>query len=84
MPPCGALGRGEPLPRLGWGVWPLHPSGQSSAALALRLKLARTRLGSNAGTIDVYVGPTASAGKEGQWIQTIPGKGWFTSMSRMR
>src|SRR5262245_32201300 len=26
---------------------------------------------------DLYVGPTAPAGKEGRWIKTTPGKGWF-------
>jgi hypothetical protein len=25
---------------------------------------------------DVYFGPTAPAGHEGNWVQTIPGKGW--------
>jgi hypothetical protein len=29
-------------------------------------------------SIDVYFGPEAPAGKENNWIQTIPGKGWFT------
>jgi hypothetical protein len=29
------------------------------------------------GTADLYFGPTAPAGKEGQWIKTVPGKGWF-------
>jgi hypothetical protein len=29
-------------------------------------------------TIDLYFGPKAPTGKEGQWIKTIPGKGWFT------
>ena len=28
-------------------------------------------------TIDLYLGPKAPAGKEDQWIKTIPGKGWF-------
>jgi hypothetical protein len=28
-------------------------------------------------TADLYFGPTAPAGKEGQWIKTIPDKGWF-------
>ncbi|MGD8957887.1 MAG: DUF1254 domain-containing protein [Chromatiaceae bacterium] len=28
------------------------------------------------GSYDVYFGPEAPAGKEGNWIQTIPGKGW--------
>lgn len=29
------------------------------------------------GTTDVYFGPHAPAGKERNWIQTVPGKGWF-------
>ena len=29
------------------------------------------------GSVDVYFGPTAPAGKENNWVQTIPGKGWF-------
>lgn len=29
------------------------------------------------GTTDIYFGPTSPAGKETNWIQTIPGKGWF-------
>jgi hypothetical protein len=28
-------------------------------------------------TLELYFGPKAPAGKEGQWIKTIPGKGWF-------
>ena len=30
------------------------------------------------GSVDVYFGPKAPAGKESNWVQTIPGKGWFT------
>ena len=31
------------------------------------------------GSVDLYFGPQAPAGKpESNWIQTIPGKGWFT------
>ena len=30
------------------------------------------------GSVDVYFGPQAPAGKESNWIQTVPGKGWFT------
>lgn len=30
------------------------------------------------GTVDVYFGPTAPPGKESNWVQTIPGKAWFT------
>ena len=28
------------------------------------------------GSYDVYFGPEAPAGKESNWIQTVPGKGW--------
>jgi hypothetical protein len=28
------------------------------------------------GSVDVYFGPRAPAGKEANWVQTIPGKGW--------
>jgi hypothetical protein len=30
------------------------------------------------GSVDVYFGPQAPAGKEPNWVQTIPGKGWNT------
>lgn len=29
------------------------------------------------GSVDVWFGPKAPAGREGNWVQTIPGKGWF-------
>jgi len=29
------------------------------------------------GSVDVWFGPKAPLGMEGNWIQTIPGKGWF-------
>jgi hypothetical protein len=29
------------------------------------------------GSVDVYFGPKAPAGLEKNWVQTIPGKGWF-------
>jgi hypothetical protein len=28
------------------------------------------------GSVDVYFGPEPPAGKENNWVQTIPGKGW--------
>ena len=42
-------------------------------------------LASNSGTLqanddgsyDLYFGPTAPAGKESNWVETIPGKSWF-------
>lgn len=30
------------------------------------------------GSYDVYFAPKAPKGKEGNWVQTIPGKSWFT------
>ena len=44
------------------------------------------RIGSQSGTVetkpdgstDIYFGPTAPGGKESNWLQTIPGKGWWT------
>ncbi len=30
------------------------------------------------GTIDLYFGPEAPEGFESNWVQTVPGKGWFT------
>jgi hypothetical protein len=32
------------------------------------------------GSVDVYFGPEAPAGKEANWIQTIPGKSWYTML----
>jgi hypothetical protein len=28
-------------------------------------------------SVDVYFGPEHQPGKENNWIQTIPGRGWF-------
>ena len=30
------------------------------------------------GTTDIYFGPVAPEGKEHNWLQTVPGKGWWT------
>ncbi len=39
----------------------------------------RSDLAANAdGSVDLYFGPKAPEGKESNWIQTVPGKGWFT------
>jgi hypothetical protein len=39
----------------------------------------RDKLMENAdGSVDLYFGPTAPDGKEANWIETVPGKGWFT------
>lgn len=29
------------------------------------------------GSVDLYFGPQAPAGKEANWVKTVPGKGWF-------
>ena len=29
------------------------------------------------GSVNLYIGPKAPAGKESNWLQTVPGKGWF-------
>ena len=29
------------------------------------------------GSVDVYIGPKPLAGKEANWLQTVPGHGWF-------
>ena len=29
------------------------------------------------GSVDLYIGPEAPAGKEANWLQTVPKKGWF-------
>ncbi|WET02994.1 DUF1254 domain-containing protein [Flavobacterium sp. YJ01] len=47
---------------------------QNKAALRSLFEL-KDKIGGN--SIDLYFGPKAPAGKEGQWIKTIPNRGWF-------
>jgi hypothetical protein len=47
---------------------------QDKAALRSLFELKDT---GGAASIDLYFGPKAPPGKEGRWIQTLPGKGWF-------
>ncbi|AFD06997.1 DUF1254 domain-containing protein [Solitalea canadensis] len=47
---------------------------QKNADLSSRKDLLKN----NDGSVDLYFGPTAPAGKEKNWVQTIPGKHWFT------
>lgn len=49
---------------------------QRNADLSSRKDLIKNEDGS----VDLYFGPTAPAGKEKNWVQTIPGKHWFTYM----
>jgi len=38
----------------------------------------RDKLAQNAdGSVDLFFGPSPPAGKESNWIQTVPGKGWY-------
>lgn len=30
------------------------------------------------GSVDLYVGPIAPAGKESNWVETVPGRSWFS------
>ena len=32
------------------------------------------------GSYDIYFGPTAPKGFENNWLETIPGKGWFVAL----
>lgn len=46
---------------------------QKNADLSSRKDLIKNADGS----VDLYFGPTAPAGKEQNWVQTVPGKHWF-------
>jgi hypothetical protein len=47
---------------------------QGRAALRSLFEL-KDKIGTS--PVDLYFGPAAPAGHEGEWIKTIPGKGWF-------
>jgi len=49
---------------------------QKNADLSSRKDLIKNKDGS----VDLYFGPKAPAGKEKNWVQTLPGKHWFTYM----
>jgi hypothetical protein len=41
----------------------------------------RDQLITNAdGSVDIYFGPQAPAGKESNWLETVPDKGWFLAL----
>lgn len=48
---------------------------QAKAALRSLFELKDKANGKK--SMDLYFGPSAPAGQEGQWIKTIPGQGWF-------
>ncbi len=73
----------QPVPgRLFWSVTAYDAetrsqvrTAQGKAALRSLFELKDQAAAPN---VDLYFGPKAPPGREGQWIQTIPGKGWFT------
>jgi hypothetical protein len=56
-----------------WDTRTLIDNKQKRAAQSSRQKLDKNADGS----IDLYYGPTAPKGKEKNWVQTIPGQGWW-------
>jgi hypothetical protein len=73
----------QPVPaKLFWSVTVYDPDSRSEIVTdtykaALR-SLYELKDSANAPSVDLYFGPNSPAGHEGQWIKTIPGKGWFT------
>ncbi len=49
-----------------------NPSQQADRSSRMDLKV------NDDGSIDLYVGPKAPAGNEGNWVETVPGRGWFS------
>ena len=56
-----------------WDTRTLIDNEQKRAAQSSRQDLIKNKDGS----IDLYYGPTAPKGKEKNWVQTIPGQGWW-------
>jgi hypothetical protein len=73
----------QPVPaKLFWSVTVYDPDSRSEIVTdkykaALR-SLYELKDKANATSVDLYFGPSAPTGHEGQWIKTNPGKGWFT------
>jgi hypothetical protein len=72
----------QPVPqKLFWSVTVYDPktrsmiqTDQKKAALRSLVELKDV---AKTGSTDLYFGPNAPAAKEGQWIKTNPGQGWF-------
>ena len=56
-----------------WDTRTLIDNEQKRAGQSSRQDLIKNKDGS----IDLYYGPTAPKGKEKNWVQTIPGQGWW-------
>jgi hypothetical protein len=54
---------------------------QGKAALRSMFEL-KDKVGEK--SLDLCFGPKAPAGKEGEWIKTIPGRGWFVYFPHLR
>ncbi len=73
----------QPVPaKLFWSLTVYDPDTRSEIVTdqgkaALR-SLFELKGKGGSGSLDLYFGPKAPAGHEGEWIETIPGKGWFT------
>jgi hypothetical protein len=73
----------QPVPaKLFWSLTVYDPdtrseivTDQGKAALRSLFEL-KGKTGTSA--LDLYFGPSAPSGHEGEWIETNPGKGWFT------
>jgi len=73
----------QPVPgKLFWSVTVYDPDNRSEIATDQGKAALRSlfELKDKAGekSVILYFGPKAPAGHEGEWIKTIPGKGWFT------
>ena len=51
---------------------------QTSQALPSKNNQRDDLLENKDGSVDIYFGPKAPKGKEANWVETVPGKGWFT------
>lgn len=51
----------------------------ASARATVNNRGDKTRIAAD-GSVKIFVGPKAPEGYENNWIETIPGKGWFTYM----
>ena len=54
-----------------------HAFSQIVRSVSTLGETCKQRIANDDGSIDLYFGPKAPAGKEANWTQTVPGKGWF-------
>ena len=56
-----------------WGTRTLIDNDQGRSGQSSRQDLIMN----DDGSVDLYYGPTPPKGKEKNWVQTIPGQGWW-------